>query len=903
MATAKGPLTIGRDDEQASLRQVLDRALGGRACALALCGDAGIGKSALLRWARREAAEAGFSVLDTVGIEGDVSVPYAGLQELMACVPAAFEELDESGLLGAVSDGTVSASGARVAAAFLDVVTRLAERTPVFVVVDDAQWIDGPTSLAVSTLARRAEIDRVALVVSSRQPLAWWHATGSSTQEVGGLDERAALALLRTIADLDERRANECWRATGGNPLALIELGPTWGSSAEPSTLRLPERLERAIDERLAGVDDGVAAALLVAALEPSGDVRRLERATASRAIDGAVAARLLERVGDVVRFVHPLVRARVAARAALDDVRAAHRELAEAAEAVGDGEGALWHRAEGAVGPDERLAGELFELAQTCRRRGATREWLLAAQRASQLGEDRDEAGWRLADAVDAAWYLSDHAAVEQLYQEVRRLSDAPRVRGKSAMAYGQEVTWRDGPLAGYRFLMGEAEAIAEDAASQAAICAAFASAAATIAVRADLALSAARRSVAIATTCEDMVAQVTAQCALGSALQLVGDQVAADELLGPVEQLGVAAADAGMTDAEYLVTQVCLAHGYAERWERAIELVTGVLRRGRNAGALDLIAQANTTMTELALRTGRWSEAYGLIRTTIDDPDWGVPGERAWAHAVHARVCASLGREDECRAAAGEALEIAFSSGFTVAEVWARSALGLLELGAGRAEAALVQLDQVQAVFDASEFVEPGTVWWHGDQLDALVAVGDVARLKERVGDVEAIAERTGRRYALTVATRARAQLVDPDVAELVFGESIEHATALGSPFELARTHLARREHRGRHGLPGAADDGRRAAALFESLGAAAWAARAADHPAPVVPLAVDQLTASELRVAMAVARGLTNRQAAIELYLSTKTVDYYLQSIYRKLGVRTRTEMARVVLGASG
>lgn len=891
---------VGREDEQASVRDVLDRTLAGRAAALAVRGEAGIGKTALLRWARRAAAEAGFVVLDTVGIDGDVPAPYAGLQELMSCAPDAFDELDESGLLDAVADGTVSASAARVAAAFLDVVTRLAERTPVLVVADDAHWIDGPTSTAVATLARRAEIDRVAVLVGSRAPLAWWHATGAPTLELAGLDEQASTALLRRIADLDERRARECWLATGGSPLALIELGPTWASSAEATPLRIPERIERAIDERLAAVDGAVATALLVAALEPSGDVRRLELATAPRAIDGAVAARILERAGDVVRFAHPLVRARVVSCAAIEDVRAAHRALAGAAAAVGDSEGSLWHRAECAAGPDEQLAGELFDLAQTCRRRGATREWLLAAQRASQFGEDRDEAGWRLADAVDAAWYLSDHATVEQLYQDVRRLSDAPRVRGKAAMAYGQEVTWRDGPLAGYRFLMGEAEAIAVEAASQAAICAAFASASATIAVRADLALSAARRSVAIAATSDDLVAQFTAQCALGSALQLVGDQAAADELLDPVEQVGVAAADAGMTDAEYLVSQVCLAHGYAERWDRAIELVTGVLRRGRNAGALDLIAQANTTMSELALRTGRWSEAYGLIRTTIDDPDWGVPGERAWAHAVHARVCASLGREDECRAAAATALELAFPSGFAVAEVWARSALGLLELGAGRAEAALVQLDQVQAVFDASEFVEPGTVWWHGDQLDALVAVGDLARLKERVGVVEAIAERTGRRYALTVAARARAYLDDPDVAERSFAEAIEHATALGSPFELARTHLARAQHRARHGLPGAAEDGRRASALFESLGASVWAARASDQPSPATALAVDRLTQSELRVAMAVARGLTNRQAAIELYLSTKTVDYYLQSIFRKLGVRTRTEMARAVLG---
>jgi DNA-binding NarL/FixJ family response regulator len=114
------------------------------------------------------------------------------------------------------------------------------------------------------------------------------------------------------------------------------------------------------------------------------------------------------------------------------------------------------------------------------------------------------------------------------------------------------------------------------------------------------------------------------------------------------------------------------------------------------------------------------------------------------------------------------------------------------------------------------------------------------------------------------------------------------------------LARCHLARSRHRARHGLPGANNDATRALALFQSLGAATWAAQVAERPATSNSLLVDQLTQSELRVAMAVARGLTNRQAAVELYLSTKTVDFYLQSIYRKLGVRTRTEMSHRLLG---
>lgn len=342
---------VGRDHEQARLLAALERASGGRASGLMILGDAGIGKTALLRWARRAAVERGFVTLETVGVEGDVPAPYAGLQELLACVPTAIDSIDDSGLLSAVLDGTVAKRAARVAAAFLDLVTRVAERTPVLVPVDDANWIDGPTATAVGTLARRAEIDRVAVIVSSRAPIAWWAATGHGVLELAGLDEGASLALLRTIADVEEQRARDRWRATGGNPLALIELGPSW-SSSDTSRARIPERLERAIDHRLDTADDAVAAALLVVALDPSGDASRAEAAAPDGSLDRAVAGRLLDRDGGAVRFSHPLVRARVVARAGADATRAAHAALAFAAAAAGDVEVALWHRAEAAPGP-----------------------------------------------------------------------------------------------------------------------------------------------------------------------------------------------------------------------------------------------------------------------------------------------------------------------------------------------------------------------------------------------------------------------------------------------------------------------------------------------------------------------------------------------------------------------
>jgi DNA-binding CsgD family transcriptional regulator len=212
------------------------------------------------------------------------------------------------------------------------------------------------------------------------------------------------------------------------------------------------------------------------------------------------------------------------------------------------------------------------------------------------------------------------------------------------------------------------------------------------------------------------------------------------------------------------------------------------------------------------------------------------------------------------------------------------------------------VVHLDRVAEVWSRGSVGEPGALWWAGDHLDALVACGDQGAAKERLDAIEREFESTGRGYASVVVARGRALLAaDDDVAEGLFADAVAAAEAFVSPFELGRTLLARARHRGRVGLPGAAADLARAAGLFEALGAVGWArqARGGDAGAGRASL-IDQLTPAELRVAMAVARGLTNREASLDLCVSTKTIDYHLGNIYRKLGVRTRTEMTAQLLG---
>ncbi len=888
----------GRDREQRLIADALDGALQGPATGLLLHGPAGIGKTALVRQARRAATDRGFATLEAIGVEGVAAAPYRGLIELFTGFSVAGRVGPQSATIGDDVRRLLAEAGSsntvRMAQLFVHAVTGLAEQRPLLVVLDDPQWLDEPTQQLVRLLAQRAESDRIVILVASRVPPPWWHATGLPSHEVTGLDERSGVELLVGRFGVDAALAADCWRATGGNPLALLELGPAWSPEVGGAG-GVSNRLRRALDQRLPPSGGKAGNTLLAVAL--SRPFSSLDSELDGGTIDVALASGLLERHGGTLRFAHPLLRSRVVSRAGPAAIRRAHRTLAEAARRNGDADSWLWHAAAATDSPDETVAAALFELGQACRRRRATTEWRLAAEESARLTADPDLAAWRLADAVDAAWFSSDHQRVEELAGRVLSLSSAPGVVGKLATAYGQEVMWRDGPRAGYQYLVERAESIAAAEPASAARCLAHASAAAVLTLRIDLALEAAHQGMRLAERDGDPVVVVVARHALAVVGQLVG-RPGAEAELADVEEVGLHAVAAGLTDAEHLVNGAALAHAYAERTDRAIELLGGVLRRSSAAGALEWAAQARAALAELAVRTGRWTEAYGLIRATLDDPDWGVPGERAFVHAIHARVCAGLGRIDECRAAAARAKELALPIDLTIAEAWADSALGLLELGVGDPHAALVHLERVARVFDQSGIVETGTLWWRGDHLDALVAVGDRQGAQQRIDRLVGPGA-PRRRHAAMVAARARAGLADDDtVAEREFADAVELAHALGSPFELARTLLARARHRATRGGEGH-DDARRARAVFEVLGAAPWVEQIDGAPG-TRPLALDRLSKTELRVAMAVGRGLTNREAALELCLSRKTVDFYLQSIYRKLDVGNRTEMSRALFG---
>jgi DNA-binding CsgD family transcriptional regulator len=207
------------------------------------------------------------------------------------------------------------------------------------------------------------------------------------------------------------------------------------------------------------------------------------------------------------------------------------------------------------------------------------------------------------------------------------------------------------------------------------------------------------------------------------------------------------------------------------------------------------------------------------------------------------------------------------------------------------------------VAEIMDAGHVGEPGILWWAGDQIEALWRVGDVGAARRRQEELRAQAERTDRRWARAVAARTGGLLAaTDDEAEQAFAEAVVWHRALDIPFERARTLLCLGERRRAAGRGDAEGPLREALGTFRSLGAQPWAAQALAllGERRQVPEQVP-LTKQEREVAGLVGRGSTNREAADHLYVSPRTIDFHLRNIYKKLGVRSRTELARVLAGA--
>ena len=445
MATGSpGEQLLGRQHERDVLERLLEAAREGRGGVLAMHGEPGVGKTALLEYAVEVGQD--FRVVRTAGVEGEMKLDYAALQQLCSPILEFSERLpdpqrDALGVAFGLSAGQAP-SPFLVGLAVLGLLSEAAEQQPLLCVVDDSQWLDGASARALAFVARRLLAERIVLVFATRD-------VGSGLARfpelrVEPLGRRDARTLLESVlaARLDESVLERIVAETGGNPLALLELprgltpGQLAGGFGLPAALPLSTGIEQSFTRRLARLPRDARRLLLLAAAEPVGDLALLSRAAQQLGIP-ETAAQAVESEGflmldGAVVFRHPLVRSAVYGAAEPNERREAHRALADATDPQLDPDRRAWHRAQAASVPDEEVAGELERSAARAQARGGlaaaaaflegavtlTREPSRRARRALAAAQTKFQAG-----ALDDALSLLAMA-------ETGALSDLERAR-----------------------------------------------------------------------------------------------------------------------------------------------------------------------------------------------------------------------------------------------------------------------------------------------------------------------------------------------------------------------------------------------------------------------------------------------------------------------------------------
>jgi DNA-binding CsgD family transcriptional regulator/tetratricopeptide (TPR) repeat protein len=736
---------------------------------------------------------------------------------------------------------------------------------------------------------------------------------GFEQLELVGVDEPTGQAILDGAGGrhVSPDVARALTRATGGNPLALIELhrhlsdAQLDGSEPLPEVLPASGTIAASFAQRLASLDTDERTALLVAAASDSTSVDVVSRAIEllgldPAGLDAAESADLVEIADLRVSFRHPLVRTVMYGSASARERREVHVALGDAFAATGDDERAAWHRAMGTLHPDEAVARELAEAAASARRRSGYRAAARALELSARLTPDPELRAQRLLDASSAARRAAGIAWSLRLAQGAAALTGEPRVTADIEL--GRAVTtYLAGDARGaVRIAEQSADAVERhDPARTARLLSYSASW--------SMALGDTRAGVASASRAYDILRRMgetdadmplTVIEALAGLLLLRGETDEGRRLLDVAVERHTRLDD--LTGSEFAAQFLI----WLEEYERAAALLEPLARQARRAGNLTTLAQVLESLATLQLRVGRWQQAYASASESLElaiDTDLTI--QIPYSLSILAQVEAATGREQDCRDHAARALAMDRGSGIVLE--YAGAALGLLELARGDPAAALGQLEPVDAHVRQGERVEPAVFFWPADLVEAYIVAGRRDEASAALARLQQHAQRTGRAWALAVAARLHALLAEDEVeAEGWFAEAMRRHEASPTPFERARTQLDlgdwQRRHRQR---VEARRQLREALAVFERLGAPAWAERArrslrASGETLARPDAsgVDSLTGQELQIAMLVAEGATNREVAARLFLSPKTIETHLSRIYRKLDVRSRGELGR-------
>jgi DNA-binding CsgD family transcriptional regulator len=902
----------GRRNETVELDRLLETLQAGRSAVLVLRGEAGIGKSALLKYTGGRAD--GCRVLSAVGVESEMELPFAGLHQLCAPLLDRLERLPppQHEALGTAFGLT---SGARpdrflVGLALLSLLSDAAEEEPLLCLIDDAQWLDQSSAQVLAFVARRLKAESIVLVFAERDPPEPDALAGLPELPLEGLSDTDAGDLLGSVVSgpLDERVAERIVAETHGNPLALLEL-PRGLSPAElaggfglPAALPLSARIEESFRQRVERLPAESQRLLVVAAAEPIGDPTLLWQAAGSLSL-GADAAGPAEAAGLLtldprVTFRHPLLRSAIYRAASAEERRRAHNALASATDPELDPDRRAWHRAQATIAPDEDVAAELERSADRATARGGLAAAAAFLERAAALtpnpanrarreltaAQAMHEAGAPaaalrlLATAEEGPLDELQRARLERLRAQLafasRRGSNAPPLLLRAA----QRLESLDAGLARETYL----EALA------AAIFSGRLSSGAGVLEVAEAARSAPRAPEpprTIDLLLDGLATRFTDGFAAGvPALRRALEAVSEDD---------------GHTEDEirwlWLSCRIAPDLWEDQTWH---ELATRQLGLARDAGALTVLPLAATYRAGVHVHAGEFAAAAALVEEAdaITEATGNAPLGytslvlAAWrGQEAQALELIEASREDATERGEGRAI--------TLAEY----ATAVLDNGLGRYQGALA------AAKRASEHDDLGLYGW---ALIELVEAAARSRDPELAADaLERLSKRTGLSgtdWALGIEARSRALLEKGRGAEDLYLEATERLGRCRIKVHLARAQLLygewlRRENR----RIDARETLRTAYEMFSTMGAEAFAERAARELLATGERARKrtadtrgQLTAQETQIAELAREGHSNPEIGAQLFISPRTVEYHLHKVFTKLEIGSRNELQRVL-----
>ena len=919
-------MLLGRDHETGIIAKLVDAGHGGLSSALVIVGDPGIGKTSLLDFAR-ESATTETMVLGTVGIEGETDFAYANLADVFRPVYSVIDELPDrqaAALASAFAIGPPDAVNRNVVAAgALSLFSALAGRAPVIVTVDDAQWVDRGSLEALVFVANRLGAEGIAMFFAVRR--GHEHKVRLrrfGTLELQGLAEADARRLLGHAGRrrLSSRTIDRLVEEAGGNPLALLDLpgllsaemmaGLNRGLEPMPiaatleeaycgSIHHLPEKTQRALI--LLATLGSVPATVTVRAFQQAG--------LALADLEPAEHAGFVQ-LADQPRFRHPLMRAAVYQSSTPSRRRRAHLVAANALTQGAIAEEAMpnaaerraWHLVSAGGVAEEDLARSIESTAEeelTASNYEAA--GTLFAQSARLTADDSLRTR-RLIQAANAMRLSGGIADALALLERARTACDRSDLGVVIEYMISRLQMW-GGSMPQSRNRLLELAFAARGEASDLA-CHMLSDAALASIELGDLrvAHTASRRAVARSAEKGEVPLAVVTTRALVLALE--GRTAAAREWLDPrADEIDHFPALTMDVDEQLLIIPG-LARLAAEEAEAAGRLLERSVSAAREASALGVLPFRLGRLAWVELWRGQWTLARAAAHEAVRlAEDTGWEGELPNSFAALAQVEALTGREQECRDHAAQAIARAEQTGELSYGLAATAALGSLELTLGHHATARHHLARVAAFAEETGLVDTPLMWWSADLVESCLG----ARLRDEaqrvVRRMESAPDLELRPTAAAVTARCRA-LLEPEAFQEHIGDALAWHARAPMPFEQARTELVLGRFLRRHRNTKAREHLLAALTAFEGLGASGWAEAARRELAATglrvaVPrLSLQELTAQELQITLAVARGLSNREIAGELFLSVKTIEYHLRNVFHKLGIHRRTQLVALV-----